>query len=175
MKMQIRIWESLWTGWCYSTNFLSVETGKVLSHVQEGPNNRLECLLSFESHCNYVFSFDIFCQKLQVCFWWLCAASLFLGLGLCSCIYVEWIRLTIQAQSPCIHVLEIWFFHIFFNPFSIEILPNLDDFVPLRRCTKSLSHVEGICCIKRFERHDLVFFSYLILIKWINNNKNSNN
>ena len=117
MKIQIRIWESLWTGWCYSTNFLSVETGKVLSHVQEGPSNHLECLLSFESHCNYVFSFDIFCQKLQVCSWSCSAAFLFFCIRVCLYMYEEWFRLEKLARNPCIQWFNIWFFLISFSIF----------------------------------------------------------
>ena len=65
--------------------------------------------------------FQAFWQKFPMLFLILGAASVFLWLGLGLCIYVEWIRLTIQAQQP----LHWWFgsliFHvIFFNLFHVN-------------------------------------------------------
>ena len=112
--------------------------------------------------------FWVFCQKMQVLFLILGAAFLFLGLGL-QCVYMcECIRSKKSSPNPCIQWFWIFDFHDLFQSF---FLPSnhcqLLRIFPYWVCTKSWGHDGWKCCIKRFERCDLLFLSYLILIKWL--------
>ena len=121
------------------------------------------------------FQFQLFLWKMQVWFLILGAAFLFFALGL-QCVYMcECIRSEKSSPKPCIQWFSIFDFHDLFQSFLAMELAYFGRSCLLMWYTKSLGHDEWICCIKRFERWHLIFLSYLILIKWINNNNNSNN
>ena len=153
------MWKISWTGQSHSTTSGCMETGKVLSHVQEGSSNRLEYFLGLETPCLYENSFDLFVKKMQVCPWCLCAASLFFSLGLWLCIYVEGIRSerpSPKSLNQCFWIFDLpYLFPIFFNPFLCQSLPIILNLSLLN----GARNIEWILCTKRFEKHGLVFFS----------------
>ena len=124
MKMQTRIWESLWTGWCHSTNFLSMETWLWLQTLPSSPNNVLEPFSSLETTSMYENNFQFFYEKVQVCslFSAQLVSSYALGL-LCLCMRNE-LGQKNQAQSLCIDDFEYLIFMIFFQSFSILFHAN---------------------------------------------------
>ena len=93
--------------------------------------NVLESFRSFELCSNYEISFQVFGQKLQIGYAASAAFSCMLELGFLVHMYVKHSR---SKTSPKIHEFMFWifdFYHIFFNLFSMQILPNMDDLVLL--------------------------------------------
>ena len=119
--------------------------------------------------------FSEFCEKMQVFLVFLGAAFLSLALGLQCAHICQWIRVKRSSPKPCFNAFQYLIFKHLFQSFSYLSHANHWRFFPFEGCTKYWGLNERICCTKGFGKHDLLFLSYLILIKWINNNNNSNN
>ena len=149
MEIKNRLWTCLCQTRCCSTVSLSVEACSWLQSIPGRSSNAMEYLLCFEMPCKYDFRFQNFDEKLQFGYAFLSNFSCMYQLGFTMPLYV---KLSRSKQSPKVHWINVWIFdfhHIFFNLFSMQILPNMDDLVPLRWCTKSLAYNEHICCTKK--------------------------
>ena len=175
MECETRSWIILGKVRLQYTNSLRVEGWFWLEWLPGCGRSVMECFLDLETPCNWVFSFKIFCQKVAMCSIFWAQLFLFFSLGLCLHMYEEWIRLENKAQNPCIQCFWICDFHDLFQSFLAMEFAYFGRSCLLSMCTKYLGHKEWICCIKRFGKHILVFFLYLILIKWINRIINSIN
>ena len=131
MKIRKWLWTCSWRRRFCSTNSWSMETGKWLQSIPSNVRNVMDKLLDLESPCNYDFSVQVFSEKLQIGSMFSEQPSCVWALGYVVPLYLSEIRSKNQAQSPCINVFNLWFFHIFFQYFFHGNLPNMDDFALL--------------------------------------------